>query len=40
MMEKEGKMGIPYLWDANTHTGLFESEVILDYLSQHYGKAA
>lgn len=36
MMEKEGKMGIPYLWDSNTHTGLFESDEILEYLTEHY----
>jgi glutathione S-transferase len=39
LIEKEGKMGIPYLWDSNTHSGLFESEDILQYLTEHYGKA-
>ncbi len=40
MMEKEGRMGIPYLWDSNTGTGLFESEEIMDYLTEHYSTAA
>jgi glutathione S-transferase len=40
LMEKEGKMGIPYLWDSNTGTGLFESEAILQYLTEHYSKSA
>jgi glutathione S-transferase len=40
LIEKEGTMGIPYLWDSNTHTGLFESEEILQYLTEHYGKTA
>ncbi len=36
LQEKEGRMGIPYLYDPNTETGLFESGVILDYLHATY----
>lgn len=37
LMEKEGKMGIPYQWDPNTNSGLFESDDIIDYLTSTYG---
>ena len=37
LSNKEGKQGIPYLWDPNQNTGLFESTDIIDYLEQHYG---
>jgi glutaredoxin len=37
MMETEGKMGIPYLWDPNTGKGLFESSEIIEYLTAAYG---
>ena len=37
MMEKEGRMGIPYLWDSNTGKGLFESSEIIEYLTASYG---
>jgi glutathione S-transferase len=37
MMEAEGKMGIPYLWDPNTGQGLFESSEIIEYLTASYG---
>ena len=37
MMEKEGRMGIPYLWDSNTGKGLFESDEIIEYLTASYG---
>ncbi len=36
LQTKEGKMGIPYLYDPNTNTGLFESGEIVAYLRQHY----
>lgn len=36
LQEVEGKVSIPYLYDANTDAGLFESEAILDYLSATY----
>jgi glutathione S-transferase len=36
LLEKEGKQGIPYLYDPNTGEGLFESEDILEYLNTHY----
>jgi glutathione S-transferase len=33
---KEGKMGIPYLYDPNSGVGLFESGQIIAYLERHY----
>jgi len=36
LQEKEGRMGIPYLYDPNTGTGLFESADITDYLRNQY----
>lgn len=36
LLEKEGKQGIPYLYDPNTETGLFESDAIIDYLEATY----
>lgn len=38
LLEKEGKQGIPYLYDPNTLQGLFESEAIIDYLRDTYGR--
>lgn len=40
LLEKEGKQGIPYLWDPNTGRGLFESEDIATYLTDHYHRDA
>jgi glutathione S-transferase len=37
LMQKEGRMGIPYLWDPNTGQGLFESGDIMEYLRTTYG---
>lgn len=37
LLGKEGKMSIPYLYDANTGTGLFESDEIMAYLQKEYG---
>jgi glutathione S-transferase len=36
LMRKEGKMGVPYLWDPNTNSGLFESDEIIRYLETTY----
>ncbi|MBT8151058.1 MAG: glutathione S-transferase N-terminal domain-containing protein [Gammaproteobacteria bacterium] len=36
LQAREGKMGIPYLYDVNTDTGLFESEQIIEYLILEY----
>ncbi len=36
LLEKEGKQGIPYLYDPNTGEGLFESEAIIAYLEKSY----
>lgn len=33
---REGKMGIPFLYDPNTHQGMFESDDIIDYLRMEY----
>ena len=38
LLEKEGKQGIPYLWDPNTGVGLFESESIMAYLAESYDR--
>ena len=32
----EGKVSIPFLYDPNTNTGMFESADILDYLKEQY----
>ena len=37
LQEKEGKVSIPFLYDPNRETGLFESQDILAYLREHYG---
>lgn len=37
LMEREGKVSIPYLYDPNTELGMFESADIRDYLREHYG---
>ncbi|MCZ6831163.1 MAG: glutathione S-transferase N-terminal domain-containing protein [Gammaproteobacteria bacterium] len=36
LQEKEGKMGIPYLYDPNTNIGMFESGEIIAYLRRRY----
>ncbi len=36
LLEKEGRQGIPYLYDPNTGTGMFESDDIMDYLRDTY----
>ncbi|MDJ0879207.1 MAG: glutathione S-transferase N-terminal domain-containing protein [Halieaceae bacterium] len=38
LLEKEGKQGIPYLYDPNTGEGLFESEAIIGYLEDTYAR--
>lgn len=40
LMEQTGKVQLPYLYDPNTHTGLFESSDIIRYLQQQYGDAS
>ncbi len=37
LLENTGRMAIPYLYDPNTGTGLFESRAIIDYLDKTYG---
>ncbi|MBT4522139.1 MAG: glutathione S-transferase [Halieaceae bacterium] len=37
LQQREGKVSIPYLFDPNTDTGLFECADILDYLQVTYG---
>jgi len=36
LQEREGRVSIPYLYDPNTETGMFESADILDYLNANY----
>ncbi len=36
LVAKEGKISIPYLYDPNTGHGMFESEMIMDYLVHEY----
>ncbi len=36
LLELTGRMAIPYLYDPNTGTGLFESRDIIDYLNHTY----
>jgi glutathione S-transferase len=38
LQHREGKVAIPYLFDPNTDSGMFESEDIIDYLKNRYGK--
>ena len=38
LLEKEGRQGIPYLYDPNTGEGLFESGDIVDYLTETYSR--
>jgi glutathione S-transferase len=38
LLTKEGRQGIPYLWDPNTGKGLFESDAIAAYLRDHYAR--
>lgn len=37
---RSGKMMVPFLVDANTHTAMFESAEIVRYLEQTYGRGA
>ena len=37
LQDREGRVSIPYLYDPNTETGLFESGDILQYLRDTYG---
>jgi glutathione S-transferase len=37
LQEQEGRVSIPYLYDPNTETGLFESADILSYLQDTWG---
>lgn len=37
LYEKTGKRTVPYLYDPNTDTGLFESDDQIEYLLQNYG---
>lgn len=39
-VERSGKMMVPYLFDPNTDTGLFESADIAAYLERRYGAGA
>lgn len=36
LLARAGKVQLPYLYDPNTDTGLFESKVIIRYLEQQY----
>ncbi|MEM8661040.1 MAG: glutathione S-transferase N-terminal domain-containing protein [Pseudomonadota bacterium] len=36
LQELEGKVAIPYLYDPNTETSLFESDAIIEYLRETY----
>lgn len=36
LQEREGRVSIPFLYDPNTDTGMFESEDILNYLEDNY----
>ncbi|MFV0478606.1 MAG: glutathione S-transferase N-terminal domain-containing protein [Parahaliea sp.] len=36
LLEHTGRMAVPYLYDPNTETGLYESADIIDYLRNHY----
>ena len=37
LQDMEGKVSIPYLYDPNSETGLFESADIMNYLRNAYG---
>ncbi len=37
LLDEQGRVAIPYLYDPNTEEGLFESSRILDYLESTYG---
>jgi len=37
LVERGGKMMVPYLFDPNTGAALYESEDIIDYLHEQYG---
>ena len=37
LLAREGKLSIPYLFDPNTDTGMFESKDILQHLQSNYG---
>jgi Glutathione S-transferase, N-terminal domain len=37
LQDMEGRVSIPYLYDPNSETGLFESEDIMQYLRDTYG---
>lgn len=37
LLEREGRVSIPYLYDPNNEMGMFESSDILDYLDEAYG---
>lgn len=37
LQEDEGKVSIPFLYDPNSETGMFESKDILKYLRDNYG---
>jgi glutathione S-transferase len=36
LQSREGRMGIPFLYDPNTDTGMFESDDIVEYLLREY----
>ena len=36
LQDEQGKVSIPYLYDPNSETGMFESQDILDYLRESY----
>ena len=38
LLARAGRIAVPYLIDPNTGKELFESEAILDYLDQTYGR--
>ncbi len=38
LLDRAGRIAVPYLIDPNTGKELFESEAILDYLDQTYGR--
>jgi glutaredoxin len=37
LVERGGKMQVPYLVDPNSGAEMYESDAIIDYLTQHYG---
>ena len=38
LLERAGKVQVPYLVDPNTSTEMFESDAILDYLTATYAR--